>query len=239
VEKDQEETTSNRPSYEKEKGVKVLSLGTRVLEANEHIAAENRRELSQKGTYVINLISSPGSGKTTFLVETLKALNETIACAVIEGDQHTDHDAQRISSTGVSTVQINTLSSCHLEAFQVRRAMGEMDLSRIELLFIENIGNLVCPAEYDLGENEKIVLMSITEGEDKPVKYPLAFHLATAIVITKMDLLPYLRFDLELCHQYIKKVNPSAPIFHVSSYELQGFEDWLSWLKRKAIRKIS
>ena len=159
---------------------------------------------------MLNLISSPGSGKTTLLVETLNLLKEKLRCAVIEGDQQTDNDARRIAETGVPVVQINTGGTCHLDAGMVGRAMESLPLDNVDVLFIENVGNLICPAEFDLGETIKVVVMSITEGEDKPVKYPVIFHLAKLLVLTKTDLLPHLRFDLDLCIRNFRQVNAAA-----------------------------
>ena len=231
----QPENQGNRklePPEEKlsQREIRVITLEENVLSENEKVAAENKALLQQHHIFTLNLISSPGSGKTTLLVETLKQLAGKIPCAVIEGDQQTDNDAQRIAETGVPVVQINTRSGCHLEALQVRRALDALPLSEVRLIFIENVGNLVCPANFELGEDQKIVLMSITEGEDKPVKYPLAFHLAAAIIFTKMDLLPYLRFDLEKCKDLVRKVNPHAPVIETSTFTEDGLAGWMDWL---------
>jgi hydrogenase nickel incorporation protein HypB len=214
--------------------VKTITLDTPILDENNRVAAENRAFLYASGVLALNLISSPGSGKTTLLVETLHALNGVLRCAVIEGDQQTDRDARRIAAAGVPVVQINTRQACHLDAFQVQRALQELEPAALDVLFIENVGNLVCPAEFDLGEDEKVVLMSITEGEDKPVKYPLAFHLASVFVLTKMDLLPHLRFDLEVCKSFAHQVNPHQLILETSSFQPNGIDAWLEWLKLRA-----
>ncbi len=213
--------------------VKVVKLEQEILAANEVTAAANRSLLQSKKIFAINFISSPGSGKTTLLVETLKALHGSVRCAVIEGDQQTTNDADRIAETGVPVVQINTISACHLEAVMVQQALNQLPLDNIDLLFIENVGNLVCPAEYDLGEQEKVVMMSVTEGEDKPIKYPLAFHLATALVLTKIDLMPYLRFDKQRCVENAYKIHPGLPIIETSAYTKEGMIPWLEWLKGK------
>ncbi len=210
--------------------IRVITLETNVLEANDKIAAENRALLKKKGVITLNLISSPGSGKTTLLERTLIDLKGKLRCAVIEGDQRTSRDAARIAATGVPVIQINTLSSCHLEAAQIRSGLKELPLDDIDLLFIENVGNLICPSAFDLGENYKVALMSITEGEDKPIKYPLLFHLASIIVLTKMDLLPYLRFNLDLCKQYTRRINPEAKIIETSVFNGQGLETWKNYL---------
>jgi hydrogenase nickel incorporation protein HypB len=212
---------------------RTIEIETRVLSENDRIAAENRSYLKTRGILALNLISSPGSGKTSLLTETLKTLGNELRCAVIEGDQQTDNDARRIAETGAPVAQINTRQGCHLEAHQVRRAFEQLPMNAIDLLFIENVGNLVCPAEYDLGEAEKIVLMSVTEGEDKPEKYPLAFHLATALVITKIDLLPYLHFDLELCKTLARRINPRLTILETSVFNPAGIQSWLDWLRSR------
>ena len=217
----------------KQQSVKTIMLDTAILGENNRVAAENRALLQANRVLVLNLISSPGSGKTTLLVETLQALRGELHCAVIEGDQQTDRDARRIAATGVPVVQINTRQACHLDAFQVQRALQELDTRELDVLFIENVGNLVCPAEFDLGEAEKVVLMSITEGEDKPVKYPLAFHLASVFVLTKMDLLPHLRFDLDVCKAFAHQVNPHQLILETSSFQPDGIDSWVDWLRMK------
>ena len=166
-------------------------------------------------------------------METLNNISKEITCAVIEGDQQTINDARRISETGVPVVQVNTLQSCHLNANQILESLRIFPLENIQLLIIENVGNLVCPASMDIGENEKIVLMSVTEGEDKPVKYPLAFNLANVLVITKTDLLPYLRFDLESCKQYARSVNEHIQIIETSSFSQTGIPEWITYLKKR------
>jgi hydrogenase nickel incorporation protein HypB len=209
---------------------RVITLEENILGENERAALQNCALFKAKGIYTFNLMSTPGAGKTTLLVETLNALKGSLRCAVIEGDQQTSNDAARVALTGVPVVQINTRAVCHLDAFLVHQALAAIPLDEIDLLLIENIGNLICPAEYDLGENKKIVLMSITEGEDKPAKYPLMFHLADALILTKIDLLPYLRFDLELCKGYFRGVNPGARIIETSAFTGQGLEQWLEYL---------
>jgi hydrogenase nickel incorporation protein HypB len=213
--------------------IRVITLEENILEENARIAERNRALLEEKGIYTFNLMSSPGSGKTTLLVETLKDLKDDIRCAVIEGDQQTSNDAQRIDETGVPVVQINTRQSCHLDAYHVGQALKELPLDKVDLLFIENVGNLICPANFDLGESEKIAIMSITEGEDKPVKYPLPFHLAHLLILTKMDLLPHLRFDLDLCKDYARRINPNLEIICTSAYTHQGFDAWYQYLQDK------
>ncbi len=221
------------PKADGESGIRVIALEESILEENDRIAARNRACLRSKGVFSLNLVSSPGSGKTTLLVETLRELKEDVPCAVIEGDQQTSNDALRIAETGVPVVQVNTQQSCHLDARQVQRALEELPLDTIRILFIENVGNLICPAAFDLGQDETAVFMSITEGEDKPLKYPLAFRLARLLVLTKIDLLPYLRFNLDLCKQYAHRVNSGLGIIETSSYTHAGFPDWLGYLRSK------
>lgn len=213
--------------------LRIITLEQSVLEENDHVAAQNRAFFNRQGISVLNLISSPGAGKTSLLVETLNRLKEEICCAVIEGDQQTAHDARRIAETGVPVVQINTRGGCHLNACQVRSALEHLPLEGLDLLFIENVGNLVCPSSFDLGEDEKVVIMSITEGEDKPVKYPQAFSLARLMVLTKIDLLPHLRFDLDLCKDYAKRVNPEIEILETSVFDESGLEDWFEALRKR------
>ena len=216
--------------------LRIITLEQNVLEENDLVAAQNRALFNRQKILVLNLISSPGAGKTSLLVETLHRLKEEICCAVIEGDLQTAHDAQRIAETGVPVVQINTRSGCHLNASQVRSALEHLPLKGLDLLFIENVGNLVCPSSFDLGEDEKVVIMSITEGEDKPIKYPLAFNLARLMVLTKIDLLPHLRFDLDLCKAYAKQVNPQIEILKTSVFDGSGLEDWLGALRKRVGR---
>jgi hydrogenase nickel incorporation protein HypB len=213
--------------------VKTISLNEPILGRNADLAERNRRKFLREKVCVLNLLSSPGSGKTTLLVETIKILKPVLRCAVIEGDQQTDNDARRIAETGVPVVQINTGGTCHLDAGMIDRALQDLPLQGIDILFIENVGNLICPAEFDLGENAKVVLMSITEGEDKPVKYPLVFHLAKIMVLTKLDLLPYLRFDLNACIQNMEQINPNVDLIQTSAFSRQGMEQWVECIKRE------
>ena len=215
---------------------RVITLEQSVLEENDLVANQNRALFKSHGLYVINLISSPGAGKTSLLVETLRCLEGELRCAVIEGDQQTAHDAQRIAETGAPVVQINTCGGCHLNAAQVRKALEHLPLAALDLILIENVGNLVCPSSFDLGENEKTVLMSITEGEDKPVKYPLAFRLARLMVLTKIDLLPHLRFDLDLCRSYAYRTNPQIEILETSVFNENGLDSWIGALRKRVIR---
>jgi hydrogenase nickel incorporation protein HypB len=182
-------------------------------------------------------MSSPGAGKTTLLVETLTALKDEFKMAVIEGDLKTDNDARRVAATGAQAVQINTEGGCHLDARMIRTALESLDTGCLDILFIENVGNLVCPAEFFLGEDCKIALLSVTEGDDKPEKYPLMFHLAEAVVLNKTDLLPYVDFDLDRATAHAKKLNEAAKIMPLSCRTGEGIKNWLAWLRCKRAAK--
>lgn len=210
---------------------KVIELEHDVLGRNNEVAVENRSHFAEQHTAVLNLVSSPGSGKTTLLTETLKQLVGSLPLAVIEGDQQTSFDAERIAATGVPAIQVNTGKGCHLDALMVRDALNELPTLEHGLLFIENVGNLVCPAGFDLGEAHKVVLLSVTEGEDKPLKYPDMFYAADVMLLTKMDLVPHTDFDVERCLGYARQVNPELKIFKVSSRSGEGMGEWLQWLK--------
>ncbi|GAB4298229.1 MAG: hydrogenase nickel incorporation protein HypB [Desulfuromonadia bacterium] len=200
-----------------------------VLEKNDRLAAENRRLFQSNGVLALNLVSSPGSGKTTLLERTLTDCADRFRCAVIEGDQQTDNDARRIAATGVPVKQINTGAGCHLDAHMVGHAMQEFSLDRLDILFIENVGNLVCPASFDLGEDAKVVVLSVTEGEDKPLKYPQMFHNSRLMLLNKIDLLPHLSFDLDRCVEYARRVNPYIDVIRVSARTGEGMEEWYRW----------
>ncbi|WP_347567940.1 hydrogenase nickel incorporation protein HypB, partial [Cronobacter malonaticus] len=185
------------------------------------------------GVVALNLVSSPGSGKTTLLTETLKRLRDTTPCAVIEGDQQTVNDAERIRATGTPAIQVNTGKGCHLDAQMVEEAMARLPLADNGVLFIENVGNLVCPAGFDLGERHKVAVLSVTEGEDKPLKYPHMFAAASLMLLNKIDLLPYLNFDVEKCMAYAREVNPNITILLVSATRGDGMGAWLAWLEEQ------
>ena len=209
---------------------RVVRLEQDLLAKNDAIARQTRAWLESRGVVAINLTSSPGAGKTTLLEGIIPRLREQAHVCVIEGDQETDRDAERIRRTGCPVVQINTGAGCHLDADMVRRAVESLDPPRASLLLVENVGNLVCPALFDIGENAKVVVMSITEGEDKPLKYPHMFRAARAVVVSKMDLLPHLHFDLDLCLKSIAGVNPAAELFFVSSTRGEGLEALCRWM---------
>jgi len=210
---------------------RIIEVGQALLAENERFAVQNRSYLDERGIRCFNLISSPGAGKTTLLETTLAALRTArVPCAVIEGDQATDLDAQRIARTGVPVFQIETGRSCHLDARQVERALRRLVPPAASLLFIENVGNLICPTEFALGEHERVTILSVAEGHDKPAKYPLAFSGATAVVISKVDL-PFSDFDLTEARRVITGLNPKAPIFELSARTGVGLPAWLSWLQ--------
>lgn len=213
---------------------KVIELEHNVLGRNNEVATANRALLAARQVGVLNLVSSPGSGKTTLLAETLKCLVGSLPLAVIEGDQQTSFDAERIAETGVPAIQVNTGKGCHLDALMVRDALDHLPALDRGLLFIENVGNLVCPAGFDLGEAHKVVLLSVTEGEDKPLKYPDMFHAADIMLLTKIDLAPHTDFDVERCLGYARQVNPDLQIFMVSSRSGEGMAAWLDWLRNFA-----
>lgn len=211
-------------------GKKTLSIETEILAKNNRLAEGNRHLFKENGIVALNLVSSPGSGKTTILERTLRDLATTSRCAVIEGDQQTDNDAQRIAATGVPVKQINTGAGCHLDAHMVCHAVDEFDLDTLDILFIENVGNLVCPASFDLGEEHKVVVLSVTEGEDKPLKYPHMFRAAGLMLINKTDLLPHLDFDLAQCKAYARQVNPDIAIIELSARTGEGMDAWYGWI---------
>ena len=208
-----------------------------ILSANEQIAERNRQLLDSQGVFAVNLMSSPGAGKTSLVLETIRRLKDKTRVGVIEGDIKSSLDAEAIGKEGVPVIQINTGGECHLDANMLSSALSNMPLQDIELLLIENVGNLVCPAEFTLGEHKKVLLSSIPEGDDKPFKYPLMFHKADAVLINKIDLLPYLKFDTEAFSQAIKGINGEVEIFQISCATGQGIQEWLSWLLTQMSRR--
>jgi hydrogenase nickel incorporation protein HypB len=220
-------------------GKTVVDIEKDVLHQNNLLAARNRGYFDAKNILAINLVSSPGSGKTTLLERTLSDLKGQIEFAVVEGDQQTTNDADRIHATGTKVVQINTGKGCHLDAHMILHAVQGMKLLNDSVLFIENVGNLVCPAMFDLGEKERVVIISVTEGEDKPLKYPDMFYSSTVCVINKTDLLPYVPFNLEKAKEYIQRVNPKLKIFEVSCTTDEGLQAWFSWLKEQIPQPVS
>ena len=212
----------------------VITVERKILKKNDEIAAENRQIFKNNNTYTINLLSSPGSGKTSLLEKTLEQLNTTMKIGVIEGDVQTDNDAQRIARYHVPVVQIVTNGGCHLEAKLVQNALDNFDLASLELLVIEKVGNVVCPANYDLGEEKKIVMLSTTEGDDKPAKYPAMFRASNVMIINKIDLLDYVDFDLKSVREHALTINPDLEIFELSCTTGEGLDNWINWLKNQS-----
>ena len=209
---------------------RMVQIEQDILSKNNAYANENRQQLAERGIFALNLVSSPGSGKTTLLCKTITLLG-TQPLAVIEGDQQTSQDAQRIRATGAPAIQINTGKGCHLDAHMVGHAMGQLRLQIYSLLMIENVGNLVCPAAFDLGEAHKVVILSVTEGEDKPIKYPDMFRAASLMLLNKIDLLPYLDFDVAAAIAYARQVNPQIRVIQVSATSGAGMDEWLAFLR--------
>ncbi len=212
---------------------KVITVKRRALAASEEKAEALRSRFNASGTLVVNLISSPGSGKTTLLEATVRALDGTLSCAVIEGDVATENDADRIRALGVPAHQILTGGSCHLDARQVETGLADGAIPEVDILFIENVGNLICPTTYDLGEDFKVVLLSVAEGDDKPVKYPAIFARAEVAVITKSDLLPYVPFDMTSVRDQIESLNPKGTICETSSLKGDGIDGWIDLLRSR------
>ena len=219
-----------------------IKVVRKVLDANEKMADQNRVLFKDKGVFVINVMSSPGSGKTTILERTLTTIMPEIKTAVIVGDVSTTHDADRLAKSGAPVVQVNTDAfggDCHLAAHVIENAASQLDLDNIDLLIVENIGNLVCPAEFDIGEDVKVVVLSVTEGEDKPVKYPLMFRVCDSALLNKIDLLPYLDYEKDLAVESIQKIHPNMPVFEMSAKTGDGFDAWIDWLKQHVSEKLN
>jgi hydrogenase nickel incorporation protein HypB len=217
----------------------TVSLEQKVLAKNDEAAAQNRRRLAESAILALNVTSSPGAGKTTLLERTIRELGPRRPTLVIEGDQETLLDAERIRAAGARAVQVNTGAGCHLDADMVRRALDTLAPPTGSLLFIENVGNLVCPALFDLGEHSKLVVISVTEGADKPLKYPHMFAAAALVVVNKMDLLPYVDFDLERFQRFVRSVNPDAEILPVSAKTGDGIAAWYDWIELRANECLS
>lgn len=214
----------------------MIPVGTDIMENNERAAAENREFFKKNDIYVVNLMSAPGAGKTSVLESTIGAIKDRFKLGVIEGDLVTNFDADRIAAMGVPAYQITTGTVCHLDATMVHNAFHGFDVTGFDLLFIENVGNLVCPAEFNLGEDLKVMVYSTVEGAEKPKKYPLMFHEADAVVLNKIDLLPYSGVSSEELIRNVEEVNPEAPIFPVSCRTGQGMDAWIEWLVRRIPR---
>jgi hydrogenase nickel incorporation protein HypB len=212
---------------------RMVQIEQDILGKNNEYASHNRSYFQEKGIFTLNLVSSPGSGKTTLLTRSIEDLKARHRVSVIEGDQQTANDAERIRETGVKALQINTGKGCHLDAHMVGHAVESLNPEEKSLLFIENVGNLVCPAAFDLGEAHKVAILSVTEGEDKPLKYPDMFHAADLMILNKTDLLPYLDFDVEKCIEYAKRVNPDIEVLQLSARSGEGMQAWYQWIESR------
>ncbi len=212
----------------------MIQLEQDLLAKNNAFAAENRKKWHDEGVFALNLVSSPGSGKTTLLTATIERLKERVAIAVVEGDQQTTFDADRIRATGVPAIQINTGKGCHLDAHMVGHAVEQLGVRQNSVLMIENVGNLVCPAGFDLGEAHKVVILSVTEGEDKPFKYPDMFAAADLMILNKIDLLPYVTFDVEACIRHARNVNPELRVMQLSATTGENLQEWIDWIESGA-----
>ncbi len=211
-----------------------IKVVRKVLDVNSTMAEQNRKLFSDKDVFVLNVMSSPGAGKTETLIKTLLRIMPDIKSAVIVGDICTSHDADRLAQSGAPVVQINTEpfgGDCHLAAHVIKKAALGLDLDATDLLIVENVGNLVCPAEFDIGEDSRVVVLSVPEGEDKPAKYPLMFRECAATLLNKIDLLPHLDYDLEAALNYIRQVHPGMPVFQISARTEEGFDPWIEWLQ--------
>ena len=217
-----------------EKRVRVIEIKKSVFENNDSQADQLRQELREKGIFLLNLMSSPGSGKTTTLMRTIEALRGRFRIAVMEADIDSDIDARKIAALGVETVQLHTGGMCHLDAGMTRQGIEELTSGHIDIAILENVGNLVCPAEFDTGAARNAMILSVPEGDDKPLKYPLMFQVCDVVLINKMDVLPYFDFDLEKCRENIAKRNPKAKVFPICAKTGEGIEAWTEWLAQQA-----
>jgi len=217
---------------------KTIDIASPILSRNERLADQLRQRFKETSTYVINVLSSPGSGKTTTILGTNERLRDKagLRCAVIEGDIASSVDAEKIKAQGIAAVQINTGGACHLESAMIKRAIDVLDLERLDLIIVENVGNLVCPTDFDLGENAKVMILSVPEGDDKPLKYPGVFQVSEAVILNKVDTMPVFNFNQEAFEESVNQLNPQAPIFPLSATTGEGLEAWTSWLAER-IRK--
>lgn len=210
--------------------VRILEIKQSVFKNNDEQADKLRRELKEKGVFLLNLMSSPGAGKTTTLKATIAALKDKVKIGVMEADIDSDVDAKRIVETGVKAIQLHTGGMCHLDAEMTRQGLDGLETSDVELAILENVGNLVCPAEFDTGAVKNAMILSVPEGDDKPLKYPLMFSICDVVIINKIDVLPYFDFDVEKCKEYIKRRNPNAKVFMVCAKTGEGIAEWANWL---------
>lgn len=210
--------------------VKILDIKQSVFKNNDNRADKLRKELKDKGVFLLNLMSSPGSGKTTTLMATINALKDKVKIGVMEADIDSDVDAKKIASTGVKSIQLHTGGMCHLDAEMTRQGVEGLDTDDVELAILENVGNLVCPAEFDTGASKNAAILSVPEGDDKPLKYPLMFSVCDVVLINKIDVLPYFDFDMEKCKEYIKMRNPNAKVIPICAKTGEGIDEWTQWL---------
>lgn len=217
---------------------RTISLEAQILAKNDKLAARNRRWFEERNILALNLVSSPGAGKTTLLERTIRELSSKLPISVVEGDQETINDAERIRSTGCNVVQINTGTGCHLEADMLARGLQELKPATNSVVLIENVGNLVCPALFDLGEKCKVAILSVTEGEDKPLKYPHMFRASDIMIVNKSDLLPYVDFDVNTCIENARKVNPGIRVFALSATTGEGVQSWYEWLGQQVGQRV-
>jgi hydrogenase nickel incorporation protein HypB len=213
--------------------MKVIELHRSVTESNDRDAQELRRKLKENGTFLINLMSSPGAGKTTLLSRTILDLKDDLNIAVLEADIESAVDAEKIEALGAKAIQVHTDGMCHMDAGMTRTGLMDLGIEGTDLAFLENVGNLICPAEYDTGASRSVMILSVPEGDDKPLKYPLMFQKSDALVITKTDTAPYFRFDFEKCKERAKKLNPGIRIFTLSAKTGEGMKEWEDWLKEE------
>lgn len=210
---------------------KVIEIKKSIFEDNNKDADKVREELKESKTFLLNLMSSPGSGKTTTLMRTIEALKDTLRIGIMEADIDSAVDATTIASTGTKVIQLHTGGMCHLDADMTRQGLGELGVEDVDLAILENVGNLVCPAEFDTGAVKNAMILSVPEGDDKPLKYPLMFSICDVLLINKVDVLPYFDFDLEKCKSYVKKLNPNMIIIPISSKTGEGMDEWYQWLQ--------
>lgn len=210
-----------------------IDLKQPILDKNDRLADENRRLFAEKHVFVLNILASPGSGKTSTILATIEALRDEFNIAVIEGDIASSVDSEKIKAQGIAAVQINTGGACHLESDMIKRAVDVLDLDDLDLILLENVGNLVCPTDFDLGENAKVMILSVPEGDDKPLKYPGVFQVSQAVVLNKIDTKPVFNFDQEAFCDHVKQLNPQAPIFPLSATTGEGVEAWAEWLAER------
>ncbi len=217
---------------------RMVEVERNLLDANNRYAAANRKLLADRRTFALNLVSSPGAGKTTLLVKTIDSLRGRFPVGVIEGDQQTSFDAARIQETGAPAIQLNTGKGCHLDAHMVGHALAELGQEPDGVVFIENVGNLVCPAAFDLGEAHKVVVLSVTEGDDKPLKYPDMFHASDLMLLNKIDLLPHVDFDVERCIDFARRVKPEIEVLQLSARTGEGLDRWVEWIEARRGREV-